>query len=227
MAPRKATAPVVTLTERFDYGALKYIVENLPDLKGQLNKTDEELAAISAHLQKYMAHANQDGTITVNYTYANDVPGRLFAQNGLSLQSMCKVIRNTIACNQYTDVDFVNCHPNILLQFCQKHNIPAPKLEEYCKNRDQVLNSISHVVDDPKTSILAIMNGGKGVVQRSNNLSNNYQWIQSFENEMRDIREAIIPYAPDEFKLAKARKNHNVLGSMVNMLYARLRTLSF
>lgn len=59
------------------------------------------------------------------------------------------------------------------------------------------------------------MNGGK------NPYSNN-DWVNKFELEMRDTQEAIITIAPKQFKLAKARKQHNILGSMVNHVLCEL-----
>lgn len=205
---------VVSLTERFDYGALKYIHENLYEFRDILQKNETELAQISTMLQKYMTSSCQDGSIMVNYSYANEIPGRLFAHNAMSLQGMCKLIRNAIACTKYTDIDFVNCHPNLLLQYCIQNNIPAPCLQEYCSNRQQILDSVGG--EDAKTSILEIMNGGKYKQGMSP------QWISEFEKEMMRIREAIVPLAPNEFKVAKLKKPANVLGSMVNLVLCQL-----
>ena len=52
--------------------------------------------------------------------------GRLFATTA-SLQNLPKEFRGVLASNYY-DVDMVNCHPNILLQYCKKNGILCEKI---------------------------------------------------------------------------------------------------
>lgn len=62
MPPKKAA---ITLTERFDYAALRYILENLHEYKTALDKNDDDLIVVGTLLHKYIASAKQDGTINV------------------------------------------------------------------------------------------------------------------------------------------------------------------
>jgi hypothetical protein len=54
---------------------------------------------------------------------------RLFAQSA-SLQNLPRDFRAAIGGN-YHDIDMVNCHPSLLLQYCKKKDIKCDNLEHY------------------------------------------------------------------------------------------------
>ena len=66
--------------------------------------------------------------------------GRLFAQSA-SLQNLPREFRGAIGGN-YHDIDMVNCHPSILLQYCKKNDIKSDALEYYVNNRIEVVEKI-------------------------------------------------------------------------------------
>jgi len=60
-----------------------------------------------------------NGEATVFYKPGRGLnSGRLYANGGLSLQSIKRRIRHTVAGDLYDDVDMVNAHPTILAQLC-------------------------------------------------------------------------------------------------------------
>ena len=66
--------------------------------------------------------------------------GRLFAQCA-SLQNLPREFRGAIGAN-YHDIDMVNCHPSILLQYCKKNDIKSDALEYYVNNRNEVVEKL-------------------------------------------------------------------------------------
>ena len=78
----------------------------------------------------------------VNYLPSKQLKnmGRLFAQSA-SLQNLPREFRGAIGGN-YHDIDMVNCHPSILLQYCKKNDIKSDALEYYVNNRIEVVEKI-------------------------------------------------------------------------------------
>ena len=76
----------------------------------------------------YRKKINGNGYVKVNYKHKKGVlnVGRYFAEGALSLQSFKKQIRHTLARDYYVDVDMVNAHPTILMQYCKRHSISCP-----------------------------------------------------------------------------------------------------
>ncbi len=89
--------------------------------------------------------------------------GRLFAQS-VSLQNIPREFRGVIGAN-YHDIDMVNCHLSILLQYCKKNVIKSDALKYYVDNRNEVVekNMTDYGLEkgDVKQLFLSVMNGGK------------------------------------------------------------------
>ena len=73
--------------------------------------------------RKYVAKSKKGsikGTKKVNVSYKqNNNIGRYFACGSLSLQSLPREIRHTIANDYYYDIDISNCHPVLLCQYAK------------------------------------------------------------------------------------------------------------
>ena len=129
----------IELLERFDYAVLTFIINNFDSFNfRESTDTQETLSMIT----RYKATSTIDGTKLVKYRKATGGHGRYFAERGLSLQCMAREIRNAISFPYYIDLDFQNCHPNLLKQKCEMESIPCPLLAEYCKMRDTILDSL-------------------------------------------------------------------------------------
>ena len=61
--------------------------------------------------------------------------GRVYPNKLLSLFSLRREIRHTLACDKYVDLDTANCHPEILNQFFSFRNIRTKCLNECVPNR--------------------------------------------------------------------------------------------
>lgn len=143
--------------ELFNMNYLYHIIENkqyfrtfLKDSSFKDGKDPFEMA------EKYL-RSSINGKVNVTYSQKRGY-GRFFANKGLSLQSLCKKIRHTIAREYYVDLDIVNCHPVLLQYLCKKNNFTHTQLTEYIKNRDKYVYGPDR--DQFKEAFLCATNGG-------------------------------------------------------------------
>ena len=143
--------------------------------------------------------------------------GRLFAQSA-SLQNLPREFRGAIGGN-YHDIDMVNCHPSLLLQYCKKNDIKCDNLEYYVDNRDKVVEKIMNDYQmnkgDVKQLFLSVMNGGKrdGITD---------PFFTKFKTECERIHTFIASLNPKLHKDVCKRKEFNVNGSLTNIILCTL-----
>lgn len=113
----------VQFEELIDYHALRLVVKNFQ----ALGIVDEQTMTMVKNYCEKACPVSTDptrATVPVTYQFAQGTTsGRLFANGGLSLQSMSHRVRHTLAKNTYSDYDMVNAHPTILSQYCSKHGL--------------------------------------------------------------------------------------------------------
>jgi hypothetical protein len=68
--------------------------------------------------------------------------GRKFAHRAEGLQSFSRAIRHTLADGLYQDIDIVNCHPVILVQYCEKKGYACNWIKDYVENRPARLEDL-------------------------------------------------------------------------------------
>ena len=207
------------LTERFDLGALSYIIRNFGEFEFRPETDATETLAM---IQRYRASARSDGTQRVTYRRAEPGHGRYFAEHGRSLQSMAREIRNAISHPFYEDLDFENCHPTLLLKRCEREGVACRCLERYVSRRDEVLGELGER-GKGKQAVLAVINGGTADAGRRGVRPT--EWLTAFEDEMKGMREALVGRADWPYhELARrslARRGRgadNLLGSALNMM---------
>ena len=146
------------LTENFDQHKLNYILQNQNTFREKMREScfDDNYNPF-AILTKYLIKS-RNGTITTTY-HQNNNRGRFYANGSLSLQSVPREIRHTIATN-YIDIDMVNAHPVILLHLCKAKGFTPKILSRYCKNRDTLLPKLKVSKEAAKTCILSIWKEG-------------------------------------------------------------------
>lgn len=158
---------------------------------------------------------NKSTVNNVNYLPSKNLKnmGRLFAQS-VSLQNLPREFRNAISGN-YHDIDMVNCHPSILLQYCKKNDIKCDNLEYYVNNRDEVINKIMNDYqlnkEDVKQLFLSVMNGGKreGITDL---------FFTKFKMECERIHTFITSLNQKLYKEVYKRKDFNINGSLTNII---------
>jgi hypothetical protein len=98
-------------------------------------------------LIKYKNLINNDGYAVVNYNKVKDMGdfGRVFPRSSLGLYSIRRQIRHTLAKEYYIDIDIKNCHPEILLQLCNKNGLEPKYLKTYVRKRDKMLKKVEEL----------------------------------------------------------------------------------
>ena len=77
--------------------------------------------------------------LTVKYRRPKYQLGRVYPAKSLSLCSVIREIRHTLAHNKYVDIDIANCHPELLKQICDHNRIKTRYLKQYVDNREEIL----------------------------------------------------------------------------------------
>jgi hypothetical protein len=88
-------------------------------------------------LEKYKDTFSQ-GRAKVKYTRQKGNPyGRSNPLGSLSLFLIRREIRHTLSKNRFVDIDAKNCHPDMKLQICLKHQIECKNLKNYVNKRQE------------------------------------------------------------------------------------------
>jgi len=193
---------VMEFKEKIDCDKLNFIVQN-KDIFEPLLRPDKRWDALQNdnHNPITMSLNYRDrargGIVPVTYIQKQGV-GRFFAVQALSLQSITRQIRQTIARDTYVDIDMVNCHPNILRFICQQLNIDHPILSKYCDNRDQFFKDNNTTKAAGKVAMLSIMNGGCKAFFEIKNPGSDMKYFHKYE--IKDIQNSVVRTFPAKFK---------------------------
>lgn len=155
-------------------------------------------------LKRYFKSKYNGNHVEVQYKHGKGCEregiGRLYAVNGVGLQSLERDVRNLLAQDYYWDVDMKNAQPSILLRICNEKGWKCKILNHYIKNREEVLQSISEYYGcskgDAKNVIIRMMYLGDDAnwfaeTVCSKNPSTPHEFITKFKNEIANIAENI------------------------------------
>jgi hypothetical protein len=221
-----------TYTEYINLADVYKIIQNYPDIfkslpeERQKRIKDYELETGYSPITSLKKLLKQKGNlIHTKYSFSKTLKnqGRLFTTTP-SLASMPREIRNTLAYPTYIDVDFVNCHPELLSQYCYKNNIRCNELDYYINNREEVLKEVSESNnisrDTSKHIILGIMNGGNGGNWKINKHPDTF--LGKFKKEIIQVHKQICSINNDDYKKIIRRKDFNPEGTMINIILCKL-----
>lgn len=227
----------VEYIEIYDTIKAHYIIDNYDNLKDNFRPESEErltninidpLTLFKKYVSKSKKYNKKCNKITVKYNQKNEV-GRYFSQGALSLQSLPREIRQTIAKDYYIDIDIKNCHPYILLQYANKEGIKCDNLKYYIDNRDRIFKKISkkYNIDKnlSKNQFLKILNGGS-ISLNINKDEKLYLFLKDFERDVISIQSHIhkneekYRILGDKKALERKKENKyaNHLGSTMNIM---------
>jgi len=151
----------------------------------------------------------QDGTCLYPVKYCesrlrsqNNIPGgRLYAKNGVSLQTIPKWVRHTLCHDLYHDIDVVNAHPTLLLQLLERwgrgHDFQT--LYRVVYSRGDLFNEGKQhgfERDDVKLFIIQLMYGGSSMIPDV--AWEQLPWLRDLQKEFKNA--ANIISGRDEFK---------------------------
>ncbi len=131
----------------------------------------------------------------------------------MSIQGMPTFFRGLI-CKGMTDIDMVNCHPVIIWQLCEKHNIECKYLKEYCLNRKQLIDEGKA----NKTEVIASIN-------KHTSLKKTTPFMSALDTEVKNIQQCfmkqdcfsfLLKMAQDACALKKDYKKHNIAGTFMS-----------
>ena len=215
--PKVKEDSYMNLIERFDQNKLNHIVQNEAIYKNKMRAkcfdNDYNPFAIAS---KYLAKS-KDGIVDVKYKQNASI-GRFHALGSLSLQSLPREIRHTIAVEFYNDIDIKNAHPVILAHMCKERDITCKYLNRYNMKRDKFLAKISDDKETAKVVVLSMINGGS---KAKGALNQPPKWLDGFAVEINKIHNK---FAKDKaFKAHMAKRvalgiDYNHKASYMNIL---------
>jgi len=217
--------------EKIDLDILKKLM-NSTLLKNSFRNpfTGEMYSNELEQLEKFKNKIDKKGYAKVTYKRKYESYGRSNPLHSLSLFSIRREIRQTIAFDYYVDIDIENCHPVILYQICEKNNIPSPKLKHYINNRDIVLEETKKAYnvdsrDVVKNLYIRLMYNSKPQYWKKDNKiaeNLNYKFADEYCKELQGIMKIIMDNNEElkniiyESKKAQGKKEEemNLLGSV-------------
>lgn len=217
----------ISFSEVFDIKQLEYILENKIFYETQMREETFKNGHNPFSLcKKYLNSISKTGKVKVNYKKIHG-EGRWFAENSLSMQSMCREIRASIAHKIYWDIDFSNCHPTILKYLCNQFDLEHKFISEYIYNRKQVIDDIINVnenetFDSVKEIILKTISGGEL------KLTKNTNWSNGFVKEIKEIHNIIPEIYPEQYeqkKILKGNNYWNLKGSTLSSILCNLENM--
>ncbi len=140
----------------------------------------------------------RDGKAKIEYKMSKNMTfGRVHPKNGLGLFNMKRIIRNTLAKNNFHDIDIQNAHPTILYQICKQNNINCQNLEKYINDREKKLNKIKLFynvdLEQAKNLFIRLLYGGtfKNWADDNHIIKEELDEIKYFAEEMTNISKKI------------------------------------
>jgi hypothetical protein len=165
-------------------------------------------------LIKFRKLINKDGYAEILYKTTKGMNfGRCNPEHGLGLYNLRRQIRQSLATNNFMDIDIENCHPVIYCQILQKNNIECNNLKLYVENREQLLKDVINAYkverDDAKQLFISLLYGG-GFKAWSDKLKLNnaepLEFLTNFKNELKINGDIIVNNNIDIVKEVKKRK---------------------
>jgi hypothetical protein len=229
----KEKSPLETqLIEIVDLKDLMAIENYVQQTKAQFNPNNfGEGEAIKyytdvAHQMSQYKQLICDNTAVITYQKPKHGYGRVHPYKSLGLTAFKKNIRNALLGDRYCDFDLSNAQPEIVRNVCEANNISCPFIENYCDNRDEVLEDLSTKLEcsrgDAKKLMLRLCffgTYGGWVHERTDGKSHfEPQFITSFTEELNQIALVIKKSNPKLYEFARkkqaAEKKKNYLGCM-------------
>jgi len=191
-AAKKKT--IITLGEKVDFDILR-----------KLMVCDELDSKLKKELSMYFRKTIHTKEILIQYTYSKDCDeGRLYCRENIGLQFFPRHIRHALAREFYDDIDIANCHPVLLTQWCEKHEIPCPMLLQYVQKRETILTNMMAFYnknrDAAKDMILRLLYGSSLPKKHT-------PYLAKLKEEFDHIGDCMMDINPDLYKKVETKKN--------------------
>jgi hypothetical protein len=217
----KDTFGVDALKEPFNRKAALYLLENL----GDFIEDPAKRADADDKIKKLLESSRGRDYNKVCYSKGKEAldgnKGRWFAKTPGAMQYLSRPIRHTLCMGLWIDLDFVNCHPTLLLALCKRLGIVHLRLKRYVRHRERLLAEMVEaggVADrsQAKDLVFVALNGGSvaGKVHLS--------WWKKLCAEFAAILNAIVNH--EDFQKFKCHvqkvhaDQHNMNGKVVSAI---------
>jgi len=201
-----------TVTQRFNRRSIGF----LWDKRGTLDPGQVEIINSIYNNKKKGDAGIAEQTITYKLSNKNAGKlgyGRLYGTKG-SFETLEKECRGTICKEYYDDIDIINCHPTILVQFAKtKFNVDLPEVEKYVENRELYLknvmteNDVSR--DEAKQAIISILYGGS---------CSNESFLNDLSVEVRNFSKKLFKVERYDDLARACRTQDNIYGSFLSFV---------
>ena len=160
-----------------------------------------------------------------SYSFGNGhFEGREYA-NGVSLQYIKREFRGILCDGIYYDFDMINCAPSILRYLCRINNIDCELVDEYCKNRNKILQKFCSDDDilknEAKILFIKSINSEYNVVRLNNKKHKpkiHNKFFLKFDNEIKYIQDKLTRIYKNEFNYIKKNETKNINGKFLSYL---------
>jgi hypothetical protein len=201
------------LQETFNADKLNYIIHNFNKYEKKLRPKESYKLYPPLEIAKRYLERSRYGKVRVEYRQ-KEGRGRQRAIRSMSLQTLPREIRQTIAEEFYIDIDMVNAVPVILLHLCSLNQLETPHLKTYILEREKKLSELKMKREQAKMTYIKVMNGGglpRGATDH----------LHDFKDEMEKIYDFFIKKYPTEYKKHTEQreaenKNYNFKGSFIS-----------
>lgn len=156
-----------------------------------------------------------DGIVKVKYAKAKGGnTGRMYARDNKfgSLQTLLREYRHTLCSRDYYDVDIVNCHPTLLLNYCVKNNLPHDRLKEYVETRNTIYAKYAGKKEEVKLAMNKLLFSGQlDAIVASDS------FFQNLRTEITDLYAKMRELEKDTYEKVKREKSpdvYNIDGKM-------------
>jgi hypothetical protein len=153
--------PVLTIDRL--HGDIVFDAQRLQDLL-----IDTSIPSIGKKaIQKINKDKKNHNTIVDEYEYKEDDIGRVYSK----LQQLPKEYRNYLLGDDCIEIDFQNCHYQLIYQIGKKYNVNVDNIDYYIKNREECLKNIDEYRNTAKQMYLIAQYGGniKGIDNKNIN----------------------------------------------------------
>jgi len=204
------------LREYISIERLNNVINNAPmdnEQRQLLRKYRKGLQTIK-HGDNCIAHVKYEKKMNVDGV----AMGRRYADNSLSLQNFQREIRHALCYDNKIDIDIVNAHPVLIVQYCRKNNISCPFLNQYVDCRDTLIQSVVEKCavsrDVVKNMVYTILYLGSlaSFCETSVLTEAPPTWVENLAREMENVARMMAARNPsiyEEVKKSKKKEHKN------------------
>ena len=181
-------------------------------------------------LTKYKEKRFSRDLFEVVYTRGKRKMGRVNPVGSLSLGVFRRAIRHTLVGDTMVDIDIENCHPSILVQYCEANGVACDSLREYVSNRqtylDLVMTEYAVGRDEAKLLFILLLYGGsfknwvKSIAEDGFVVTKPiHASLNAFRSEFKLICKAICDANPEIVAYCQAKYGEDayILGKVVSL----------